>query len=125
MKKNISMWSLTACTVLCCVPVLAQANGIDRQFPPNASYCKATKHGLPEEAQIVLEGKLVVLSPALVIRDVNNRIVVNAYLPQEFEGMCMYGIGGALEKVWILTPEQAMRARASRVSAISANRSES
>lgn len=80
-----------------------------RQFPPQAAYCKIAGHGLPAEAAASIGGAKVQLSAALVIRDQNNRIVVNSQLPQKFEGMCVVG-GGGLEKVWILTSERAQAA---------------
>lgn len=82
-----------------------------RAFPAQAQYCQIDGHGLPTEATAKINGKIVGLSPALVIRDESNRIVVNAYLPQKVAGMCIQGFGEALEKVWIMTPEQAKEAK--------------
>lgn len=86
---------------------LAQA----RSFPTQARYCEIGGHGLPLESTAQINGQTVSLSPALVIRDEGNRIVVNGYLPQKFSGMCLQGVGGALERVWIMTPTQAREAR--------------
>lgn len=81
-------------------------SGLVRGFPAQAVLCSLNDHKLPMEAIALIDGKRVVLSAALVIRDTNNRIVVNGQLPKVFKGMCVFGPGGQLEKVWILSGAQ-------------------
>lgn len=93
-------------TAFACLIGMGQADA--RNFPVQAQKCKILRTALPQALMVDLDGKgATALSPALVIRDENNRIIVSGALPKTFQGMCMFGIGGAIEKVWILTPDEA------------------
>ena len=113
MNKAKMAW---ACAALAWAPWAgAQQQAMDRAFPPQARYCESTDNALPQRLSATMRGVgEVALSPALVIRDQSNRVVVNSALPRQWAGMCSAGLGGALEKIWLLTPEQAERARQRR-----------
>jgi hypothetical protein len=96
--------SLSLASVIFGAPTVASAQM--RSFPSQARYCEISAHGLPSASTAQINGQQITLSAALVIRDENNRIVVNSFLPQKFSGMCFVGPSGSLEKVWILTKEQ-------------------
>jgi hypothetical protein len=102
---------LALCALALCCVQSTFAQSLERSFPEQAKICKSLNHGLPQEPYIDLgTGAPIRLSAALVIRNEANRIVVNQELPRQFSGMCIIGAGGDLEKIWILTPEQAARA---------------
>jgi hypothetical protein len=112
---GIKKWTMAMIAMGVGGPALAQVQALDRAFPPSAKYCESTAHGLPGASSATLKGLgQVGLSPALVIRDQSNRVVVNSALPQRWAGMCSMGIGGALEKIWLLSPDQAKRAKERR-----------
>lgn len=95
-----------ASVLFACLIGMSQVHA--RNFPQQAQKCKITGTQLPQAMVADVDGKgATMLSPALVIRDENNRIIVSGGLPKQFQGMCMFGIGGAIEKVWILTPDEA------------------
>lgn len=104
---------IIVCVAIACVlPMGAQAQ-LARNFPPQAIYCQAISQGLPQTPVAEIDGKgSVRLSAAMVIRDESNRIIVNGALPASWRGMCIFSSSGDLEKLWILTPEQADRASA-------------
>lgn len=114
MVNTCSRWgSRSARVAACAAALLASAScfAMDRSFPPEATYCVATSNALPNASTAVVGGATVALSAGLIIRDQSNRIIVNSYLPQAFHGMCVFGASGALEKIWILTREQAIAAK--------------
>jgi hypothetical protein len=78
-----------------------------RNFPAQAQQCKILDTSLPHALVVHLEARGAIgLSSALVIRDENNRIIVRGALPKAFQGMCSFGIGGEIEKIWIMKPDE-------------------
>lgn len=125
MKKIIGIALLACLACLACLAWSAesQAQSLDRQFPLNVSYCESTQNGLPSAATVQISqlsrSGTARLSAALVIRDQSNRIIVSGMLPQKWQGMCGFGVDGSLDRLWILTSEQA-KAQADKAKAAKA-----
>jgi hypothetical protein len=63
-----------------------------------------------QEMVIAIDGKPLILSPSATIRDQNNLIIVPMALPQNGTlAEYQLGIDGQVQRVWLLTPDEAAR----------------
>ena len=86
-----------------------------------ATAAAAQLRTLPKDAQygelrhlqamyVELNGQQVQLSPGAQIRDVDNRLVLPASLPQKVQVVYLVDGAGLVYRVWILSPEEQKQA---------------
>lgn len=63
----------------------------------------------PTNGRVELNGQSFSLSPASQIRDQNNRIVMPATVQQAAKVRYLTDAGGSVQRIWILTPDEAAR----------------
>ena len=63
----------------------------------------------PFNGRVELNGQDFGLSPASQIRDQNNRIVMPGAVQQAAKVRYLTDVGGSVQRIWILTPEEAAR----------------
>jgi hypothetical protein len=118
MKTFVSRLSTTACLLLkmaglslvlaLLVTNSAQAQLINRQFPPNSELAYLSVLQFPD---VIVNRKADRLSQGSLIRDQNNRIVLSGTLQGEYLVVYTRGIANEINLVWILREDEVARER--------------
>jgi hypothetical protein len=86
----------------------AQAQLINRQFPPSSELAYFSVTQFPE---VIVNRKVDKLSQGSLIRDQNNRIVLSGTLQGEYLVVYTRGIANEITLVWILREDEVPRER--------------
>jgi hypothetical protein len=107
-KRLFVIFALLGVAMLAAAPAISQT--IQRPIPDET---KRATIAYVSGMMVAINGRQILLSPAVQIRDQSNRIIVPSALPPgESVADYLLDFNGQVSRVWLLTPQEAARKKA-------------